>query len=275
MKKVYLFLAFMFMFLISAPSNAETPDVTTIMKKMRSTWDARPVSFKVTIVVKDGDRITGEMIAGAAHKSFPNGRKLLVVILEPQSLKGVSYLLNNPDNQPPQQWMYFPYLDRVRKLDGMSNYESFLSTDFTYSDLALIDTQKHTFKYLGEEEIGGIKAYKIESLSKDTNYFYSRIINWISKDTFQILRRDFYSPNNSLWKKELFENLTVVNGVLIPLRVRMLDLQHKTSTELNISEVDANIALPDDIFVPEQLKYSLKCPVWQKVCYITTKISGK
>lgn len=275
MKKVYLFLAFMFMFLISAPSNAETPDVTTIMKKMRSSWDTRPISFKVTIVVKDGDRITGEMIAGAAHKSFPNGRKLLVVILEPQSLKGVSYLLNNPDNQPPQQWMYFPYLDRVRKLDGMSNYESFLSTDFTYSDLALIDTQKHTFKYLGEEEIGGIKAYKIESLSKDTNYFYSRIINWISKDTFQILRRDFYSPNNSLWKKELFENLTVVNGVLIPLRVRMLDLQHKTSTELNISEVDANIALPDDIFVPEQLKYSLKCPVWQKVCYITTKISGK
>ncbi|MGB5159331.1 outer membrane lipoprotein-sorting protein [Desulfobacterium sp. N47] len=156
----------------------------------------------------------------------------------------------------------------------MSNYENFLSTDFTFADLVLIDTQNETYSYMGEEDIAGIKSYKIESLSKTPNYYYSRVINWIAKDTFQILRRDYYSPNNSLWKRQTYENLTVVNGLLIPLRIRVTDLQHKTSTELNISEVDANITLPNEIFVPEQLKYSLKCPVWQKVCY-PKNLSGK
>ncbi|MBU3946868.1 MAG: outer membrane lipoprotein-sorting protein [Proteobacteria bacterium] len=267
MKKVYSFLIIIFILLASIPSNAEQPDVNAIIKKVKSAWDARPVSFKVTIIVKDGERITGEMVAGAAHKSFPDGRRLLIVILEPESLKGLAYLLNNLDTKLSEQWMYLPYIDRVRKIDGMSNYENFLSTDFTFADLALLDIQNDNYKYLGEEEVGGIKAYKIESTSKIPNYYYSKIITWIAKDSSQILRRDYYSPNNSLWKRQLYENLTLVNGLLIPLRIRVMDLQHKTSTELNISEIDADITLPNEIFVPEQLKYSLKCPVWQKVCY--------
>ncbi|MGB5159332.1 hypothetical protein [Desulfobacterium sp. N47] len=53
------------------------------------------------------------MIAGAAYKSFPDGRRLLIVVLEPESLKGVSYLLSNSDTKPAEQWMYLPYIDRV------------------------------------------------------------------------------------------------------------------------------------------------------------------
>jgi hypothetical protein len=277
MKKVCLFLIIVLMLSVSAPLNAEPPDVNTIIKKVKSSWDIRPVSFKVNIIVKDGERITGEMVAGAAHKSYPGGRKLLIVILEPESMKGVSYLLNSSDTKASEQWMYFPYLDRVRKIDGASNYESFLSTDFTYSDLALIDSQSEKFNYIGEEEINGIKAYKIESISKSANYYYSKIIYFIAKDTLQVIRRDYYSPNNSLWKRKLYENYAVINGLTIPLRIRVKDLQHNTSTELNISEVDADITLADDIFVPEQLKYSLKCPVWQKVCYPqdNNDVSGK
>ncbi|MBU1056358.1 MAG: outer membrane lipoprotein-sorting protein [Proteobacteria bacterium] len=267
MKKVYLLLVVMLILLVSAPLNAETPDVNAIIEKVKKSWDVRPVSFKTTIIVKDGERVTGEMVAGAAHKRFPDGRRLLIVILEPESMKGVSYLLNGYDTKQSEQWMYFPYLDRVRKIDGASNYESFLSTDFTYADLSLIDSQSEEFKYIGEGEINGIKAYKIESISKSSNYYYSKIIYWIAKDTLQILSRDYYSPNNSLWKRKLYENYTVINGLTIPLRIRVKDLQHNTSTELNISELDADITLPDEIFVPTQLKYSLKCPVWQKVCY--------
>nr|CBX30642.1 unknown protein [uncultured Desulfobacterium sp.] len=39
MKKVYLFLIIMFILFASVPSNAEQPDVATIIKKVRSAWD--------------------------------------------------------------------------------------------------------------------------------------------------------------------------------------------------------------------------------------------
>ena len=75
-------------------------------------------------------------------------------------------------------------------------------------------TKNETFKFLGEEDIGGMKTYKIESVSKEPSYYYSRIINWITKDTYTIIRRDYYSPNKSLWKRQLFENMTVMNGMM-------------------------------------------------------------
>jgi hypothetical protein len=257
--------------LVAIPSYAEIPDAATIIKNMNNNTDAHPISKKLTIIVKNGEQITGQMVAGTARKKLSDGRRFLLVLLEPQSLKGLSYLLHDSYDNPTEQWIYLPYIDRVRKIDETSYYESFLSTDFTFADLSLISSRNEKFKYLGEEEIGGMKAYKIESTSKEPNYYYSRIINWITKDTFLLVRRDYYSPNNILWKKQLFENLTLINGVLMPLRIRMINIQNNTSTELIVNELDPDTELPDEIFVPEQLKYSLKCPVWQKVCYPTEK----
>ncbi|MBU3946869.1 MAG: outer membrane lipoprotein-sorting protein [Proteobacteria bacterium] len=269
MKKICFLWIIMFLILSAMPSNAETPDVSAIIEKIKIKSDALPISKKVTIIVKKGERITGQMVARTARKKFTDGRRFLLVLLEPNSLKGLSYLLRDLDDRKYEQWIYLPYIDRVRKISEASTYESFLSTDFTYADLFLITTKNESFKYLGEEEIGGMKAYKIESVSKEPNYFYSRIINWVAKDSFLIIRRDYYSPNQSLWKRQLFENMIVINGAVVPLRIRMLDFQHDTSTELIFTEIDSDIELPDEIFVPEQLKYSLDCPVWQKVCYPT------
>ncbi|MFH2045427.1 MAG: outer membrane lipoprotein-sorting protein [Pseudomonadota bacterium] len=272
MKKICLFGIIMFLMFATAPLYAETPDAAAIIKEMNNNADTYPISKKLTIIVKNGEQITGQMVAGTARKKFPDGRKFLLVLLEPQSLKGLSYLLNDLHDHPAKQWIYLPYIERVRKIDETSTYESFLSTDFTYADLSLISSKNEKFKYLGEEEIGGMKAYKIESISKEPNYYYSRIINWITKDSFLLIRRDYYSPNNILWKRQLSENLTLINGVLTPLRIRMINFQNNTSTELIVNELDPDIELPDEIFVPEQLKYSLKCPVWQKVCYPTYKM---
>lgn len=271
MKKVFLFGIIMFLMFATAPLYAETPDATAIINEVNKNAEANPISKKLTIIVKNGEQITGQMVAGTARKKFPDGRKFLLVLLEPQSLKGLSYLLIDLHDQPSKQWIYLPYIDRVRKIGETNTYESFLSTDFTFADLSLISNKTEKFKYLGEEEIGGMKTYKIESTSKEPNYYYSRIINWITQDSFLLIRRDYYSPNNILWKRQLYENLTLINGTLTPLRIRMINFKNNTSTELIVNEIYPDIELPDEIFVPEQLKYSLKCPVWQKVCYPTNK----
>lgn len=266
MRKLYFFIFVMFLVLPSASIKAETLDALSIINKAKNVYESRSVSQKVTITTKEGEKITGQMVAGEAYKHLPDGSRLLLVLLEPEGIKGVAYLFQEQDDHTIDQWVYIPFVGRVRKISGGSAYESFLGTDFSYADLGSWDL-RDTYKLLGEQEIQGAKAYKIESVPWTKNFYYSRTIIWIAKDSFLPLRRDYYDLNNSLWKQQLFETITVINKKPTPLLIRMVDLKGNTSTELSISEVNPNIEVANEMFIPEQLEYALKCPAWEKVCY--------
>ena len=250
----------------AASSKAEPPDAKCIMEKMKNVLESYSTSQKVNIIIKNRDEQTGQLVAGSARKILPDGNRSLIVLLEPKNLKGLAYLFRELKDQSIDQWTYPPYLGRVRKISNVNAYESFLNTDFTYADLRFIDS-KSNVKLLEEVDLDGSPTYKMEIIPQEKSHYYSRSIMWISKDTFLPLRRDYYDMNKTLWKRQLFEQITYINGVPIPFRVRMLDLKAKTSTEFNIIEINSGVELPDAMFVPEQLKFSLKCPVWEKVCY--------
>jgi hypothetical protein len=270
MRRLYFFPMITFFILAASSLNAETMEANAIIDKMKKALHGNSISEKVTIIIKDREQRTGQMVAGRAQKTFPDGNRSVLVLLEPEGLKGLAFLFHERNDQTIDQWLYAPHSGRVRKFIGFNVYECFLHTDFTYADLTFED-QKCAHKLLGEEDLDGIKTYKIETITQKPNCCYSRIINWIAKDTFLPLRRDYYDLNNTLWKRQLFENVTTINTIPLPLKIRMLDLKRKSSTEFHISEVDFNIEIPDKIFVPEQLKYSLECPIWQKVCYPAKK----
>lgn len=257
--------------LVSAPLNANSLDANNIIEKMKNVYERRSISEKLKVTLKNREQETGVLVLGVARKVFPDGKRIVMVSLEPEALRGVSFLFRESKDGTIAKWIYPPYLGRVRKIGKLSAYDSILNSDFNYADIGFIDP-KSTFKLLGEEELEGNRAYKIEIVpNKNDHHHYSRIIIWVSKDTFLPLRRDFYDGSNTLWKRQLYERITIINGLSMPFRIRMLDLKAKTSTELNVIEANFDIKLPDEMFVPEQLIYSLKCPVWEKVCYSVEK----
>ncbi|MDX9786538.1 MAG: outer membrane lipoprotein-sorting protein [Desulfobacterales bacterium] len=268
MKKQLLFATLMCLMLSVGSVKAETLDAGAIMEKMLSVVDGRSgVSHKINIIIKDKDVVVGQMMAGAAAKKIQDGNRLLIVLLEPKEVKGVSYLLHKFNASEIEQWSYFPYIGRVRQISGASVYDSFLGTDFNFSDLGY-SHRNGVHKLLGEETLDGALTYKIETISQAKPVFYSRIVSWVAKDSFLPLRQDYYDAAGRLWKRQLYENITNINNFAVPLLIRMLDLQRNTSTEFNMSEINTDSTLVnDEMFTPEQLKYSLVCPVWEKVCY--------
>ncbi|UCF84228.1 MAG: outer membrane lipoprotein-sorting protein, partial [Desulfobacteraceae bacterium] len=68
---------------------------------------------------------------------------------------------------------------------------------------------------LGEEECGGLKAFKVESIPQN-QWLYSRIINWICKDTLLPIERHFYDVRGNLWKKQAFGELGKFRKVPTP-----------------------------------------------------------
>ena len=113
-------------------------------------------------------------------KEFPDGKRMVLVMLEPNEVKGNAYVIWEPKDQSTSRiWTYMPVLRRVRELLGVDAYEHFLGTDFTYADLGFIRLHPH-YRLLGEETHRGKATYKIEESVLTERAYYSRVITWVS-----------------------------------------------------------------------------------------------
>lgn len=255
-------MALMMIFMIVPISTlAEAVDVKTIIKNtQKAIDDAQGGSRKVSFTVKDGELITGEWVAKAAYKKFNGEARSLMVIVEPDNLKGTGNVFWKDNSNKISQWVYYPATRRVRSLTRLTAYESFLGTDFTHGDIAFQDPGG-TYRLLGEEDYAGTKALKIENIPRET-WYYSKIVSWISADTFLPLKRDYYDSTGSLWKTKLIENIVSLNNVPTPLRIRMIDVQRNRSTEIFISDVCSDVEyLTKDDFDPQKLPSATLSPV--------------
>jgi hypothetical protein len=79
---------------------AAPPDVITIMKQTKEVLEpVRPSARKVIISVdyKEGKM---EWTATQARKNFPDGKRMLMVMLEPEDIRGLAALYREPENKP-------------------------------------------------------------------------------------------------------------------------------------------------------------------------------
>jgi hypothetical protein len=233
----------------SIPATAAPPDAVEVIQRMKDALEpTRPSTRKVVFSVKGPQGEETQWVAGKAFKPLADGKRTLIVLLEPEDLKGTALLIWERAGEADAKWLYMPPLPRVRKIIPVNADEHFLNTDFTYADLGFV-SRRGTYRFLGEEKLAGIRAYKIEEVPHD-QWYYSRIITWVA-------------AGSMLWKTEVFENVTVIDGVPTPLVMRMQDRQAGTSTELRVSEVRYDVDIPDDFFTPERLPQAATSPLWQ------------
>jgi outer membrane lipoprotein-sorting protein len=266
MKKTFIGIALLlaaYLFQSGLSAFAAELDAGTVLDKMKAAFEPMEASTRtLNFFIKDHEKVTNTWVAREARNALPDGKKTLLVMIEPDDIKGFARLVSERQNESNLEWMYLPALKRTVKLTPVNAYDSFRGTDFTYSDIGFINVQG-THKFLGEEERKGTMAYKIETIPEDRSY-YSRIVTWVSKENFLPLERDLYDVTGTLWKTQFFEEVTVINNIPPPLRIVMRDVQAKTSTGYKVSEVCYGAGLPDEIFQPKGLPNALQydfCPL--------------
>lgn len=244
-------------------AQAQNPSVTDIVKKMKEIFEpAKPSTRKVVISVTSMGE-TVQWVAREARKQSPDGKRMVIVLLEPADLKGNAFLAWEPTDPTKHStvWVYPPFLRRIRELVGVDAYQHFMGTDFTYADLGFVRLHPQ-YKLLGEEEHGGKQTYKIEETVPTERAYYSRVVTWVAKDSFLPVQRDYYDPSGALWKTETFE-IATINGVPTPIHITMKDLEGQSSTELKVSAVSYDVTIPDTVFDPMQLPALANAPIWQ------------
>jgi Outer membrane lipoprotein-sorting protein len=249
--------------LLTAPAAAKPPPVQELVAKTRAAvWPAQPSVRQLTVKVTTpqfGGEVT-ESIARQARKKAADGGRMLTVVQSPAGAQGMAWLIQEGPKQS-TQWVWDPVFRRVRTLIPLEGYEVFLSSDFTYADLGLVDLHS-TYKLLGEEQHDGVRAYKVQEVPR-SQWYYTRIVTWIAIDSSLPLERQFYDPANQLWKVERYDQVTEINGIPTVLHRRMEDRQTGTSTDINVSEVRYGIDIPDALFDPAKLPQAAASPAWK------------
>jgi outer membrane lipoprotein-sorting protein len=249
----------------SLPVAAQAPpDAKTLVMQMKEAFEpTRPSTRKVIISVSDMGQ-TLQFVGRSARKKLADGKRQVIVMMEPLDVRGTAILMSEPKDPttPSVLWIYSPVIRRVRKLVPIDAYDHFLDTDFTYADLGYVRLHDR-YKMLGAAEVKGVKAYKIEEKIPQEDWYYSRVVTYIAAGNKLPLQRDYYDPGGSLWKTEVFDSITDIDGSPTVLHALMKDVQAQTSTDLAVSEVRYDVDVPDSIFDPMKLGQLADHPLWQ------------
>jgi outer membrane lipoprotein-sorting protein len=251
------FIAILF---VVSPAMSQPPEGIAILRQMKEVFEPSRPSLRKVVVSSDFKGYRNQFVVGEARKTFPVGKRRVLVLLEPESVRGNTYLFWEREKQPNFMYVYFPVIRRVREMMPVQLYGNFLGTDFTYADLGFVRLHEH-YRLLGEEEHGGIRAYKVEEKFTGEALYYSRIIIWVAADSFLPLRRDYYDAAGRLSKTELFKEVITFNNVPTPLLIRMRD-RDGAITDFKVTKVEYDVKIPDDLFDPNLLPKVINSPLW-------------
>jgi outer membrane lipoprotein-sorting protein len=118
-----------------------------------------------------------------------------------------------------EMWSWQPSINRMIKLPPSMMMQSWMGSDFTNDDLINQSSivNAYTHKILGSEKISSKDCHKIELIPLESaNVVWGKQILWITKDSYDILKSEYYDEDNYLSKTELATEYKTLGGKNIP-----------------------------------------------------------
>lgn len=199
------------------------------------------------------------------HRAIAGGgidHKSLDVIVDPVSDKGTTMLswIYADDDKPFDIWVYLPVLNKVKRLVAVSDgneaaamFGSEVSTEDSSDDRKIRD---YTYKLLGQETYRGRPVWKIEMTptpSRRKRSFYSRIVTYVDRERFVILKDELYDPSGRYYKEWSVIEVKQFGKVWLPVRASMNNLLKRRITIVETSAVALNVPIEDEFHTQRSL----------------------
>jgi len=252
MKKKILFACFLsiMVFAIQA-QNAES-----IVRASRDRIQAETISTRSRMVIQARDGSTTQRLIDNYSKDGPNGARTVIVFQQPANIAGTRFLTMENPSGTDDRWIYLPNLGRVRRIAASEGSGSFMGTDFSYDDISStsrgVDLDTHTL--LREENYASTACYVIQSVPRDSSFQYSRMVQWIAKDTYIILKIELFDRRNVHVKTVEMSAIQNIQGRLTPTVTRMTTHAAGTSTTITNEITRYDSPIPEGVFTTSYLE---------------------
>jgi len=187
-------------------------------------------------------------------KSWSKGTDYsLMLITDPPRDKGAAFLKRDKEI-----WNWQPSIDRAIKLPPSMMMQSWMGSDFKNDDLVressvVVD---YTHKLLGEEEIDGRPAYKIELIPKeDAPVVWGKVISWVGKEHYLQLKSEFFDEDGYLVSTMLGKDVKMLGGRLLPSKLEMIPADEEgKKTVIEQESIAFDIPIESQFFSLQNMK---------------------
>lgn len=220
-----------------------------IMEKNDALPEADTAVSTVLMLIHKGDRIT-EKEFESQSKKFPNSEDtLLISFIRPTRIKLLTHAHKGADDD---QWLRLSS-GRVKRIASSDRGKPFVNSHFYYEDIGSRDIDDYTYRLLGEATAVGDVCYAVEAIKAVGEKVYSKLILYVRKSDYFVVRIDFYEENEF---HKYLENhdIRTVDGILTPFSTIMTRADGKGLTELKIRELEYNKSISDATFNKEALR---------------------
>jgi outer membrane lipoprotein-sorting protein len=225
-------------------------NATEIIKKADNKWNGEKSSqstMTMTIVRPTWERTI-------QFKIWTLGRDYsMTLITAPAKEKGQAFLKRDTE-----MWNWMPTISRMIKLPPSMMADGWMGSDYTNDDIlkesSLVVDFDH--KIIGSETIDGWDCYKIEMLPKEeAAVVWGKIIKWISKDEYLMMKSEYYDEDEYLVKTELGTDVKMMDDRKIPSRIEIIPADKENQkTIVVIDDIKFNISIQNSFFSQQNMK---------------------
>ncbi|MDR2247216.1 MAG: outer membrane lipoprotein-sorting protein [Treponema sp.] len=233
-------------------------DAAAVVRASRDRITANTVSSRSRMVITAKDGSTSERVIDQYSKEGPKGDRTIIVFQRPASVAGTRFLTMENSSGAEDRWIFVPSLGKVRRIAASDGSGSFMGTDFSYDDIssASRDAGLDSHTHLREEAYNGKACYVIESRPVDSSYQYSRMVQWIDKDTKIVYRIELYDRRNTNSPVKIAEmkEIKEIQGRLTAMVTTMATPAAGTSTAIYMDILKYDDSIPEGVFTTAYLE---------------------
>ena len=192
-------------------------------------------------------------------KKFGNDEKKIMFFMSPADVKNTSFMNWSYGNgKDDDMWIYLPALKKTKRISSDSKSNYFMGSDFTYDDLGDRHPSEDTHRILREETVNGEDCYVVESIPKDSDYFYSRTMTWVVKGEWIGMKREFYDEDGEFLKVLTVKDYEKINGYWVIKEMKMYNEQKDHSTLMQLNNVRIGEGIKDSQFTERMMERGIR-----------------
>ena len=228
------------------------------MNKSRELTITGSMSSNISLIITEKGGSIRKRLISMITKSYPNGpEKRLIKFIEPADVKGTALLIIDNKNIPDEMWIYLPALKKTRRIVSSEKGKSFMSSEFSNSDMSSPALSDFTYKHLtasGENKQWIIESTPVNSEKAD-EYGYSKKVSYIASDSWQIKKMEYYNFDNKLFKIVEVKAIKLLEGSNYVISDMIANnLLNGRSSEIMIEKIVTNVTIEDSNFSLQNLE---------------------
>ncbi len=224
-----------------------------IMQKVRENEysESMSASIQMSLIDKNGK----EQMRRFKIQRY--GDNVLIRFVGPPDIKDTGYLIIKGEDGNQLVYVYFPPpTDDYRQInvEDEGGSQSFLGSDFDITDFQIRNPEDTENKYVRTQTVAGIECYLVESVPKDKEYKYSKMLTWVRTDYWLPIRIQFFGQKGEVAKEMRVHKFKAVGNKKIISKSEMANKTNNHKTILEIEEVKFDVKFPDDNFTIRRLQ---------------------